>query len=163
VARVARKDRIQVRIIGEGDFSDGLRQIIADHNLQGVIEFDNRNYPVYQIPDRIADCHVGLVPLEISSITNYALPLKLLEYVSMGLPVITVRSAAITYYFGEEECLFYQWDDVESLRQVIDDIVANPEVISRSRQRVAKIRDRFLWSHQRDKYVTLLHELVGTK
>ena len=64
------------------------------------MQFDNRMYPVEEIPRMLADCNLGLVPLEISSITNYALPLKLLEYLSMGIPSITVRNAAIGYYFG---------------------------------------------------------------
>lgn len=161
VSRVARKDRIHVRIIGEGDFSDELRGIIAQHHLHEVIEFDAHNYPVHEIPDRIADCHVGIVPLEISSITNYALPLKLLEYISLGLPVITVRSAAITYYFGEQDCLFYQWDDAESLRQVMETLAADPASIARHRQRVLEIRERFQWRSERDKYAALLRELAG--
>ena len=80
----------------------------------------------------------------------------------MGLPVITVRSAAITYYFGENDCLFYQWDDVESLREVFDNIVADPELLLRSRQRIADIRHRFLWRTERKKYVALLQDLAGT-
>ena len=55
----------------------------------------------------IGDCNLGLVPLEISSITDYVLPLKLLEYISMGVPSITVRNTAIGYYFGDDDCLFY--------------------------------------------------------
>ena len=75
-------------------------------DLGNVVQFDNRMYPVEEIPRMLADCNLGLVPLEISSITNYALPLKLLEYLSMGIPSITVRNAAIGYYFGRTIACF---------------------------------------------------------
>ncbi len=161
LSRVTQKDRISVRIIGDGDFSGELKRIIVQHHLDDVVEFDHHSYPVHELPRRLAECHVGLVPLEISSITNHALPLKLLEYISLGLPVITVRSAAITHYFGEEDCLFYQWDDPEALRNIFEKIIADPGVVSRYRQRVLEIRDRFLWQTEREKYVALLQDLAG--
>ena len=99
------------------------------------------------------------MPLEISSITNFALPLKLLEYTSLGLPVITVRNAAIGYYFDEEDCLFYQWDDVESLRRVLDGVARNPESLLHYRQKAVTLRQKFLWSKEKEKYTALLQEL----
>ena len=80
----------------------------------------NRVYPVQEIPELIADCNLGVAPLEISTVTNYALPLKLLEYTSLGLPVLTVRTPAISYYFEQGDCLFYDPADVESLRVILE-------------------------------------------
>jgi glycosyltransferase involved in cell wall biosynthesis len=104
---------------------------------------------------------VGLVPLEISSVTNYALPLKLLEYVSLGLPVVTVRSDAISYYFGEEDCIFFEWNDADSLSRTMDRIAENPEILFRYRERSVALRDKFSWSGEKIKYVTLLRQLTG--
>ena len=70
------KDRVAVKIIGEGDFSEQLKDLIRTLDLSRIVEFDNRMYPLDEIPGRIADCNVGLVPLEISSVTNYALCLE---------------------------------------------------------------------------------------
>jgi glycosyltransferase involved in cell wall biosynthesis len=162
LSKLENKDRVEVRIIGEGDFSAELKRLISELGLSEMVHFDNRSYPVREIPRRLADCHLGLVPLEISSVTNYALPLKLLEYTSMGLPVITVRSAAITYYFKEGDCLFYQWDDVESLRRALDEVARNPKSLLQYRERATVLRETFLWSKERDKYVALLNELCGT-
>ena len=111
VSLVRHKELISVRIIGEGDFSQALRRLIKSLKLEAIVDFDNQSYPVSSIPGQIEDCHVGLVPLEISSVTDYALPLKLLEYISLGLPVVSVRNKAISYYFSEEDCIFIEWDD----------------------------------------------------
>jgi glycosyltransferase involved in cell wall biosynthesis len=161
LAQVRHKHRIVVTIIGEGDFSQALKELIDSLNLGHMVEFDNRSYPVHSIPDRIADCIVGLVPLEISSVTNFALPLKLLEYISLGLPVVSVRNQAILYYFNEDDCIFFDWDDPSSLSAVLDRIAENPEILMRYRERSVALRDRFSWTGEREKYVALLRQLTG--
>jgi glycosyltransferase involved in cell wall biosynthesis len=161
VARMRHRARIAVRIIGEGDFSDELKRLIQSLGLSGIVQFDNRMYPLHEIPARLADCNLGLVPLEISSITNFALPLKLLEYLSMGIPSVTVRNAAIGYYFGEEDCLFYKPGDPDSLATVLDSLVEDPSLLGRYRQRALDLRDRFLWSREKRKYIELVRGLTA--
>jgi glycosyltransferase involved in cell wall biosynthesis len=118
-------------------------------------------YPVEELPRRLANCNLGLVPLEISSITNYALPLKLLEYVSMGIPSITVRNTAISYYFGPDDCLFYEPGDVESLRAILDRLAVSPKYLCGYQERAMTLREKFTWSREKRKYVALLHDLAG--
>lgn len=156
---VKHRDRMSVRIIGEGDFSGELSRLIASLCLGDFVQFDNRVYPVYEIPRIIADCNLGMVPLEISSITNYALPLKMLEYISMGLPVVTVRNAAIGYYFSESDCLFYRPHDAESLQELLDRLASNSDLLACYHQKSVAMRERFLWSNEKKKYIALLREL----
>jgi glycosyltransferase involved in cell wall biosynthesis len=89
------------------------------------------------------------------------LPLKLLEYLSLGMPSITVRNAAIGYYFGEDDCLFYDPADPESLRVILDRLAACPDLLTRYQQRALALREKFLWSNEKQRYVALLHRLTG--
>lgn len=161
LVRMRHRNRIRVRIIGEGDYSAQLRRGIDELGLADIVEFDNRMYPLEQIPQRLADCHVGLVPLRISSITNFALPLKLIEYLAMGMPSITVRSVAIGFYFADQDCFFYEPGNVDSLAQVLDRIAADPALLETARQRAVINRGKFLWSCEKKKYTDLLTGLAG--
>ena len=163
LTRVHHQDRVLVKIIGEGDFSDTLKEMIRSMQLSHIVDFDNRSYPAHSISTHLDDCDVGLVPLEISSVTNYALPLKLLEYISLGLPVVSVRNSAIAYYFGEDDCIFFEWNDPQSLSAALDRIVENPELLCRYRKRSVALRDRFSWAGEKRKYVALLEDLMGVK
>jgi glycosyltransferase involved in cell wall biosynthesis len=89
------------------------------------------------------------------------LPLKLLEYMSLGLPVVTVRSEAISYYFGEEDCLFFDSNNPQSLTDVLDSIAENPKLLFRYRERSLALRERFSWAGEKIKYVALLRQLTG--
>jgi glycosyltransferase involved in cell wall biosynthesis len=161
LARTRHKDVISVKIIGEGDFSQGLKELIQQCQLGHMVDFDNHSYPVHSIPALIEDCNVGLVPLEISSATNYALPLKLLEYVSLGLPVVAVRNEAILHYFQEEDCIFFDGNDPDSLSATLDRLAENPEILAGYRERSVTLRSRFLWSAEKVKYIDLLRQLTG--
>ncbi len=161
LARVRHKDCISLRIIGEGDFSQSLKQMIQSLGLSNMVDFDNRSYPVHSIPNLITGCNVGIVPLEISSVTNYALPLKLVEYISLGLPVVTVRNAAISYYLTEDDCIFFDWDDPNSLSAALDRIVENPQTLLHCRERSLALRDSFSWSGEKKKYVAMLRQLTS--
>jgi glycosyltransferase involved in cell wall biosynthesis len=159
LSKIQRREKIRVKIIGEGDFSAPLQKLINDYKLEDIVDFDNRSYPVHEIPERISDCDVGVVPLEISSHTNYALPLKLLEYIAVGLPVITVRSVGICHYFKEGDCLFYESNDVESLRRLLEGLIAHPEMLEHYHRAAVTLRDRFSWRAEAKKYVSLLKDL----
>jgi glycosyltransferase involved in cell wall biosynthesis len=162
LANVRRKDRIRVKIVGEGDFSETLQDLMRSLNLGSMVDFDNRCYPVYAISERIAECNVGIVPLEISSVTNYALPLKLLEYMALGLPVMTVKSSAISYYFTDEDCIFFDANDSASLSRTLDRVAENPQMLLKYRERSIALRQRFSWAGEKVKYIAMLRELAGT-
>jgi glycosyltransferase involved in cell wall biosynthesis len=159
LSKVQNRDKLSMRIIGEGDFAPQLSQLIESLKVGDIVSFENRSYPAHEIAARLADANLGIVPLHISSMTNYALPLKLVEYISMGLPSVTVRSAAINYYFGEEDCLYYQWDDPESLRALLDKIAGNPDMLLPYRQRTIGLREKFSWLKEKQKYEEMLREL----
>jgi glycosyltransferase involved in cell wall biosynthesis len=161
IAGAKQRDRLSLKIIGEGDFSNQLRDLISSLGIGHIVEFDNCSYPAHSIPQKISDCNVGIVPLEISSVTNYALPLKLLEYISLGLPVVAVRNAAIQYYLSEEDCIFFDSTDPSSLSKALDRIVENPELLFKYRNRSVALRDRFSWTGEKVRYIELLRELTG--
>lgn len=161
VAGARHKDKVAVRIIGEGDFSGALREMVERLELTHIVEFDNHSYPVREIPERIRDCNLGIVPLTMSSITNYALPLKLLEYISMGLPVMSIRNSAICYYLNEEDCIFFDADRPASLSAALDRVIESPEILQRQRARSLALRKRFSWTPEKAKYINLVQKLAG--
>jgi glycosyltransferase involved in cell wall biosynthesis len=161
VAKMKYKDKIQVRIIGEGDFSAELRSLIRNQGLEDVIDFVNRVYPLDEIPQILSDCHVGLVPLDVTPISDVALPLKLIEYTCLGLPSVTVKSTAISYYLRPEECMCYVPGDACALARILENIAEDPGRLDGYRLRLGAARERLSWTREKQKYVDLLRQLAG--
>jgi glycosyltransferase involved in cell wall biosynthesis len=158
---VRNRDQISVRIIGEGDFSARLSELVSAHGLADVVDFRNRSYPLREIPGLLADCHVGLVPLRLSSVAEYALPLKLVEYTCLGKPSISIRNAAIDYYFRPDECLFFKAGDIAALAALIDRVAYDPGLLVPYRDKLLLARERLLWAGEKRKYIEMLLQLSG--
>ena len=116
--------------------------------------------PVEEIPDRLEAAHLGVVPTLRDDFTELLLPVKLLEYVHMGLPAVASRLPVIERYFGDDVLLANPGDPA-SIAAAIEGVRANPELAReralRASQRLAEIE----WSRQRDGYLALIDELAG--
>jgi glycosyltransferase involved in cell wall biosynthesis len=105
---------------------------------------------------------VGLVPLEVTPISDFALPLKLIEYTCLGLPSVTVKSTTISYYLQADECMLYPPGDAAAMARILEQIADHPEKLEEYRKRLPAVRTRISWTQEKQKYVTLLRNLAGS-
>ncbi|HWJ43627.1 MAG TPA: glycosyltransferase [Solirubrobacterales bacterium] len=119
-----------------------------------------RPTPVGEIPDRLAAAHLGVVPTLRDEFTELLLPVKLLEYVHMGLPAIASRLPVIERYFGDD-VLLAEPGDPASIAAAIEGVRADP-VLARQRAVRASLRlAEIEWRRQRAGYLALIDELAG--
>lgn len=118
--------------------------------------------PVEEIPARLAEAHLGVVPTLHDDFTEMLLPVKLLEYVHMGLPVVASHLPVIERYFGDD-LLLAEPGNAASIAAAIEGVRADPEATKaraeRASQRLAKIE----WRQQRQGYLALIDDLVGSR
>lgn len=116
--------------------------------------------PVEEIPARLAEAHLGVVPTLRDDFTELLLPVKLLEYVHMGLPVVASRLPVIERYFGDD-LLLAEPGDAASIAAAIEGVRADPLAAGtraeRASQRLAKVE----WRQQRRGYLELVDGLVA--
>ncbi len=119
-----------------------------------------RPTPVEQIPERLREAHLGVVPTLRDNFTEMLLPVKLLEYVHMGLPVVASRLPVIESYFGDD-VLLAEPGDPASVAAAIEGVRAEPE---RARERAEGAAEKLAaieWRRQREGYLELVDELVA--
>jgi glycosyltransferase involved in cell wall biosynthesis len=119
--------------------------------------------PVEQIPARLEEADLGVVPTLHDDFTEMLLPVKLLEYVHMGLPVVASRLPVIERYFGDD-VLLAEPGDAASFAAAIEGVRRAPDsALARARgasERLAEIE----WRRQREDYLDLVDGLVtGSK
>ena len=95
------RERVNVRVIGSGEDRDRLAALaaeIAPERIDVAVE----PVPFAEIPGELAAAHVGVVPTIHDHFTELLLPVKLMEYVHAGLPVVASRLPAIENYFDDD-------------------------------------------------------------
>jgi glycosyltransferase involved in cell wall biosynthesis len=118
--------------------------------------------PVERIPGRLAAADLGVVPTLRDDFTELLLPVKLLEYVHMGLPVVASRLPVIERYFGDD-VLLAEPGDAASIAAAIEGVRADP-VAARSRaERASERLAQIEWRQQREGYLGLVDGLVAAK
>ena len=105
-------------IFGDGDAGEELEAQIIASGVEDRIHFSRKMFRVESIAQMIQGASVGLIPNRRDVATDYMLPVKLLEYVHLGIPVIAPRLLAIQYYFREDQVAYYEPGDVDELAEL---------------------------------------------
>lgn len=135
----------RLEIFGDGDAADALEKQIAASGVAGRIQFSKRMFRVESIAQMIQGASVGVIPNRRDVATDYMLPVKLLEYVYLGIPAIAPRLLAIEYYFGEDQVEYYEPGDVDELADCIRRLYSDPERRKRLAQAGADFVREFNW------------------
>jgi glycosyltransferase involved in cell wall biosynthesis len=99
------------------------------------------------------------VPTLRDDFTELLLPVKLLEYVHMGMPVVAPRLPVIEHYFDDDEVLFFEPGSALSLAGAIATCVRDPAAALARAQRAGERLDAISWSRQRSSYLELVDGL----
>jgi glycosyltransferase involved in cell wall biosynthesis len=156
----ARAPAVELRVCGSGEERDHLAEL-GQELAPGRVDVAREPVPFALIPGELERAHIGVVPTLHDPFTELLLPVKLLEYVHMGLPVVASRLPCIRDYFneGEDLSMFAPGDHhdlAEALRELCLDPTAARERALRARRRLQPIA----WERQRERYLALVDELV---
>ncbi|HEY7831341.1 MAG TPA: glycosyltransferase family 4 protein [Solirubrobacteraceae bacterium] len=152
--------QVELRVCGSGEERERLAAL-AHQLAPGRVDVAREPVPFAQIPGELERAHIGVVPTVHDSFTELLLPVKLLEYVHMGLPVIASRLPCIGDYFTEgQELRMFTAGDPQDLAAALRELSLDP---SAARERAVRARGRLqsiAWEHQRERYLALVDELV---
>jgi glycosyltransferase involved in cell wall biosynthesis len=152
--------RLELRVCGSGEDRDRLAALAAKID-SARIHVTPEPVPFERIPAELEAAHIGVVPTLHDRFTELLLPVKLLEYVHMGLPVVASRLPGISGYFSEADLHAYTPGDPADLARAIESVCADPQAAreraARATQRLAEIA----WERQRERYLGLVDELVA--
>jgi len=151
---------IKLNVYGKGDTIEELRELVSGKNMDSVVNIHGQ-IELDELPQKIVDSDLGIVSYRRSVATEYMLPLKLMEYMTMGVPVLSVENKAISYYFNEGELVYYESDDADSFAEKLNFILNNRGKIGEMKSNIIKAQKRMNWNKEKEKYIDLVKELIG--
>ncbi len=156
----SRVPRAQLRVVGAGPERDALAALAAE--LAGDrVEVAAAPVPYAEIPRELERAHLGVVPTLATAFTELLLPVKLLEYVHLGLPVACSRLPAIEGYFGSEELRYVTPGSPGELADALAELCGDPARARARAERAGARLERMGWTEQRRRYLALVDRLVA--
>jgi len=135
----------RLEIFGTGDAAVDLEAQIAASNARERIHFSNEMFRVESITQLIQGAAVGIVPNRRDAATEFMLPVKLLEYVFLGIPVIAPRLRTIQYYFSEDHLAYYDPGNVDELAACICRLYQHPGESEALAGKSSQFAKKFNW------------------
>jgi glycosyltransferase involved in cell wall biosynthesis len=161
VARL--QDRIpgvRLHLWGHGDDLSAFQALAQELNVSDRILFEPAGFPLRELPARLGTMDLGVVGNRQSAAGDLMLPVKLLEYVSLGIPTVVPRLKTIQHYFTEDMVAFYEPEDVDSLADAILRLHDSAD-LRRSQAAAARgFLDDYGWERQGEELVAMYRTLV---
>lgn len=162
-AIAALKDRIpalELHIMGRGDDAIAFKDISREMGVEARIKF--RDFvPLESLVDVLKGMNLGVVGNRRNVATELMLPVKMMEYVALGIPVVAPRLKAIEYYFSEDMALFYEPDNAGSLGEAIAHAYERPGEMEARAANAKHIYDRYGWEIHKKDLLSLYDNLTG--
>ncbi len=147
---------------GEGDFLEDCLRLRKELGLNGSVYFSESFFPVEKIPKIVGNMDAGIVPNRKTLATDkFMMPVKLMEYVYLQIPVIAPRLQIIQYYFDNTMVKFFEPGNAKDLARAIVELYENPEERKNLVLNANKFIEKHNWKSQEKEYARLLTALVA--
>ena len=154
--------KTKLLLIGGGDQDAELRALAKSLGLQASVIFTGFiNY--VQLPQYLSLSTVAINPLKKSLVTDTALPHKVLQYLALGLPVVSSPLDGLKAVFGDNVGIRWANTPAEIIQAAIafaGDRESRAEASKRAKQIVA---ERLSRDGAVDQLEQILKEMVGSK
>jgi len=148
----------KVLLIGDGQAMRDLQEYVATHGLRESVIFTGP-LPHTQVP-----AYLDLIDIAVQPAANeYCCPMKILEYMALGKPIVAPRQENIQDLLREgEEALFFTPGDAASLASALATLVNDREEAARmGRKGREAIEGRgYLWTVNARRVVEIVEETV---
>ena len=151
----------EFHIYGEGSAKPSLIALANELHQQERIFFHDF-LPSKEIAQLMAMADLAIEPKRTkSAFSNEALSTKILEFMSLGVPVIACRTRIHAYYYDDSIIQYYENDDETELAEKILLLRNDPELRSRFVTNAKKHVEENTWNARKLEYLELVDSLVG--
>ena len=132
-------------LLGNGNELEKLKEIVLEKNLENSVEFKGW-IDREKIPQNISDASIGIGPLRLTDVTSRALPIKVLEYMAVSLPIIAQKGTLPDDVLVNEKNGYFV-DGVEDLAEKISSLLNEPDKINQMGNQSRLMVQNFSWDH----------------
>ena len=157
------KERVpsaRLHLWGHGDDLEAFQRLAQQLGLEENVMFNPKGVPLKDLPRQLGIMDVGVVGNRRSAACELMLPVKLLEYVSLGIPAVVPRLKTIQHYFADDMVAYYEPESVDSLTDAILRMHRGADERGRQAARARAFLANHGWQRQGAELVTMYEQLL---
>ena len=130
-------------LLGDGPEMKKLKEIVKQKKLDSNVEFkgwiDRKD-----IPEHLSNASIGIGPLKRTTVTENALPIKVLEYMASSLPIIAKTGTLPEDVLKDNENGWFVENSSELCEKIIK-LEQNPELVEKMGKNSLNMVQKFSW------------------
>jgi glycosyltransferase involved in cell wall biosynthesis len=128
--------------------------------LEDRVLFKPNGVPLRELPRNFRGMHVGVVGNRQTIAGDLMLPVKLVECVSLGVPVVAPRLRTIEHYFADDMVSYFEPGNVQSLADAIYRLYSDRGVRDSQAEKAREFLDDYGWERQGADLVSFYEDLM---
>ncbi|HEX6089211.1 MAG TPA: glycosyltransferase [Gemmatimonadales bacterium] len=154
---------VQLDILGDGDAVPLLQAERDRLGLAEAVSVTGQRFRIEDLPAKLANVGIGIVPLRRDSFTDLLLSMKLLEYVRLGIPAIVTRTPTLSHYFPADAVTFVDEHTPEAWARAIRGVLDDPEGARQRAERAQRVPAADSWQAIEGDFVRLIEEAAAIR
>ncbi len=150
---------VEFHIYGEGPEKGNLERLIIDLGLGNRV-FLKETVPNEQIANIMANADLGIVPKRNDPFGGEAFSTKILEFMSLGVPVIVSETKIDRFYFNDSVLKFFKPADVNDLARCMLSLRNDKVLRDRLRENARRFVENYSWEKRKQEYLELVDSLT---
>jgi glycosyltransferase involved in cell wall biosynthesis len=149
----------EFHIYGRGPEKKNLERLIAELGLENRV-FIKETVPIEQVANIMANADLGIIPKRNDPFGGEAFSTKILEFMSLGVPVIVSETKIDKFYFNDSVLKFFKPDDANDLAQCMLSLRNDKILRDRLRENAQKFVEKYNWEKRKQEYLDLVDSLT---
>jgi glycosyltransferase involved in cell wall biosynthesis len=152
----------EFHIYGDGNMKDELVALTRDLGLTDKVRFFDPR-PVSEIAEVMSQADLGIVPKRADSFGNEAYSTKIMEFMSLGVPVVVSSTKIDRFYFNDSIVRFFESGNPDALAEAIVEVLQDNELRRRMIANGLECADQNSWQRRQAAYLELVDALIENR
>lgn len=145
----------EFHIYGDGNMKPQLVELARELGMNGRVKFFEP-LRIRQIAEVMANADLGVVPKRADSFGNEAYSTKIMEFMSVGVPVVVSSTKIDRFYFNESVVQFFESGNVDALAAAMLQLLKDAGLRKQMTDRAAAYANENSWEVRKADYLALV-------
>jgi len=152
----------ELHIYGEGGRKEELMALARELGLTEQVRFFDPR-PVSEIAEVMAQADLGVVPKRADSFGNEAYSTKIMEFMSLGVPVVASSTKIDRFYFNDSVVCFFESGNPAALAEAVVEVLQKDGLRRHLISNALYYSEQNSWQHRQHAYLELVDALIKSK